>query len=83
MLKPGAGNEGTVRLTANLGSAGGDYCPAIGAPGSELPATNAGKAYLRGKWDDGAAYDDKPAASVGFGIFGSQPKNFIFFRENY
>jgi hypothetical protein len=83
MLKPGAGNEGTVRLTANLGSAGGDYCPAIGAPGSELPATNAGKAYLRGKWDDGAAYDDKPAASVGFGIFGSQPRNFIFFRENY
>lgn len=83
MASPGAGNEGTVRLSANLGSAGGDHCPAIGAPGSELPASDAGKAYLLGKWDDGAAYDDKPSASAGFGLFGSQPKNFIFLRENY
>jgi hypothetical protein len=83
LLKPGSGNEGTVRLTANLGSAGGDYCPAIGAPGSELPASNAGKGYLLGNWDGGAAYDDKPTASAGFGLYGSQPKNFIFFRENY
>ncbi|MDH3321296.1 MAG: hypothetical protein OEO84_16615, partial [Betaproteobacteria bacterium] len=83
MAKPGLANPGTVRLTANLDSAGGTYCPAIGAPGSELPATNAAKGYLRGKWDDGAAYDDKPSASAGFGLFGSQPKNFIFLRENY
>ncbi len=81
MLKPGAGNEGTVQLTANLGSLGGNYCPSVGA--AELPATNAGKAYLLGRWDEGAAYDDKPRASAGFGLFGAQPKNFIFFRENF
>jgi len=81
MAQPGAANPGAVRVTANLGSAGGNYCPSSGA--AELPATNAGKAYLLGRWDDGAAYDDKPTAAAGFGLYGSQPKNFIFFRENY
>jgi hypothetical protein len=47
--------------------------------------------YLLGRWDDTAnpdadgstSYDDKPAGQAGFGLYGSQPKNFIFFRENY
>jgi hypothetical protein len=81
LANPGAGNSGTVRLTANLDSLGGNYCPATGV--SEAPATNAARAYLLGRWDDGAAYDDKPSAAAGFGLYGSQPKNFIFFRENY
>ncbi|HEU4646621.1 MAG TPA: DUF6701 domain-containing protein, partial [Burkholderiales bacterium] len=81
MANPGAGNSGTVRLTANLDSAAGNYCPAVGAAG--LPATNAARAYLLGRWDGGAAYDDKPGATAAFGLYGSQPKNFIFFRENY
>ena len=81
LANPGAGNSGTVRLTANLDSAGGNYCPATGV--AEAPATNAARAYLLGRWDDGAAYDDKPSAAAGFGLYGSQPKNFIFFRENY
>jgi hypothetical protein len=81
LASPGAGNPGTVRLTANLDSAAGNYCPAVGVP--EVPATNAARAYLLGRWDDGAAYDDKPGAAAGFGLYGSQPKNFIFFRENY
>jgi hypothetical protein len=81
LANPGAGNSGTVRLTANLDSAGGNYCPATGV--AQAPATNAARAYLLGRWDDGAAYDDKPGAAAGFGLFGSQPKNFIFFRENY
>jgi len=81
MAKPGVANPGTVRLTANLDSAAGTYCPSVGA--AAVAATNAAKGYLRGKWDDGAAYDDKPTASAGFGLYGSQPKNFIFFRENY
>jgi len=81
LANPGAGNSGTVRLTANLDSLGGNYCPATGV--AEAPATNAARAYLLGRWDDGAAYDDKPSAAAGFGLYGSQPKNFIFFRENY
>lgn len=29
------------------------------------------------------AYDDKPSARAGFGVYGSQPGNFIYFRERY
>jgi len=31
----------------------------------------------------GANYDDDPRATAAFGLYGSQPSNFIFFRENY
>jgi hypothetical protein len=86
---PGAGNTGTVLLAPQLGSAAGTYCPA--APGGTAAATASPAAYLLGRWDDAAnpdadgntAYDDKPAGQAGFGLYGSQPKNFIFFRENY
>jgi hypothetical protein len=44
--------------------------------------TPANKAYLQGRWS-GANYDKDPNATVGFGLYGSQPKNFIYFRENY
>ena len=81
MAKPGISNSGSVLLTANLDSAAGNYCPAVGV--ANLPATNADKAYLLGRWDGGTAYDDKPSARAAFGLYGSQPRNFIFFRENY
>lgn len=81
MAKPGIANAGTVRLTANLDAAVGTYCPSVGA--GSLAASDAAKAYLLGRWDNGSAYDDKPSATVGFGLYGSQPRNFIFFRENY
>jgi len=75
---PGTTNDGSVLLTANLNSAAGLFCN----PASYVAATNASKAYLLGRWDSGAAYDDKPSARAAFGIYG-QPRNFIFFRENY
>ncbi len=40
------------------------------------------KTYLQGNWG-GAGYTFNPSARAGFGLFGSQPRNFIFFRENY
>ncbi len=79
LSSPGTGNNGSVLLTANLDSAAGSYCN----PASYVAATNANKAYLLGRWDGGTAYDDKPGARAAFGLYGSQPKNFIFFRENY
>ena len=79
LTTPGTGNNGSVLLTANLDSAAGSYCD----PASYVAATNANKAYLLGRWDSGSAYDDKPGARAAFGLYGSQPKNFIFFRENY
>jgi len=77
----GAGNTGSVLLTPVLGALGAEmYCPAQG--GAQAAASSAGRAYLQGKWT-GAAWDENPAARAAFGLYGSQPKNFIFFRENY
>ena len=49
-----------------------------------------GNTYLSGNWSavDGdavpsTAYDDNPSCSATFGLYGSQPRQFIFFRENY
>ena len=80
MAAPGLTNPGSVLLTANLDSAAGTYCPSVGV--AAAAATNANKAYLLGRWDSGAGYDDKPSARAAFGVYG-QPRNFIFFRENY
>ena len=77
----GAGNAGTVVLTPVLGALGAErYCPAKG--GGDAAAASADRAYLQGAWS-GAAWDDNPAGQAAFGLYGSQPKNFIFFRENY
>jgi len=84
---PGPGMNGSVLLTPNLGTAGGSYCN----PASFVAAGSAPLSYLLGRWDDAAnpdadgntAYDDKPGARAAFGLYGSQPNNFIFFRENY
>jgi len=82
-------NAGVVRLTPNLGTAAGTYCAAVG--GGTAAATSAAASYLLGRWNDAAnpdadattSYDDNPAGQGAFGLYGSQPKNFIFFRENY
>jgi len=77
----GTDNIGTVLLTPVLGAVGAErYCPAKG--GTETGASSAGRAYLQGAWT-GAPWDDNPSARAAFGLYGSQPKNFIFFRENY
>ena len=78
----GAGNSGSVLVTANLGAGAGgnNFCPA--SPGAESPATGASKSYLQGAWT-GAIWNENPSARATFGLFGGQPKNFIFFRENY
>jgi hypothetical protein len=87
LTAPGSGNNGSVLLTVNLGSAGGSYCN----PGTYVAATNSGRSYLLGRWNDASdpdgnpntMYDDKPSARAAFGLYGSQPNNFIYFRENY
>jgi MSHA biogenesis protein MshQ len=84
---PGSGNNGSVLLTANLGTAAGSYCN----PGTYVAATNSGRSYLLGRWNDASdpdanantMYDDKPSARAAFGLYGSQPSNFIYLRENY
>jgi MSHA biogenesis protein MshQ len=89
LAPPGAGNSGSVLLTPNLGTAAGTYCPAVGV--ATAAATASPAVYLLGRWDDVAnpdanpntSYDDKPRGRAAYGLYGSQPRNFIFFRENY
>jgi len=48
-----------------------------------LPLEPASKPWLQGRWLSGANYDKDPRARVSFGLYGAQPRNYIFFRENY
>ena len=83
---PGAGAQGSVLLTPNLGTSGGSYCD----PASYVAAGSAPLAYLLGRWNDAdnpdgdgnTAYDDKPGGRASYGRY-AQPRNFIFYRENY
>lgn len=93
LAAPGGDNSGPVRLTVNLGTAGanGNYCSGVGAAVLHVPAASAGMSYLLGRWSDAAdpdssaatMYDDRPSAIGAFGLYGSQPNNFIYFRENF
>ena len=77
-------------VTPNLRSvAAGSYCD--NATSGEDAATAAARSYLLGRWNDAAdpdgnastAYDDNPSSRAAFGLYGSQPNNFIYFRENF
>lgn len=83
LAAPGAGKTGTVTLTPILGAAGAEmYCTAQGVSGLQAGVSSANAGYLRGKWT-GATWDENPTGRATFGLYGSQPRNFIFFRENY
>jgi MSHA biogenesis protein MshQ len=56
--------------------------PGAGVSGSVVIAPTALPDYLKGAWT-GAAWDDDPAARASWGVFGSQPRNFIYQRENF
>jgi MSHA biogenesis protein MshQ len=90
LAAPGTNNNGTVLLTPQLGATpAGSYCPSVG--GAATAASAAGASWLLGRWNDAANpdanantfYDDKPAGRAAFGFYGSQPSNYIYFRENY
>jgi len=90
LAAPTGAASGSLRLTPNLGAAaGGNYCAS--AAGGETAASAAALSYLLGRWNDmldpdgipGTMYDDNPSARAAFGLYGSQPDNLIFQRENY
>jgi MSHA biogenesis protein MshQ len=74
---PGAGNNGSVDLAINLGSAS----PAAACPAFTPAATAAGLTHLRGQWC-GGAYDKDPSARARFGISSGADER-IYMRENY
>jgi MSHA biogenesis protein MshQ len=75
VTKPGSSATGTAVMCLDLDVTGtGDTTCSAVAGGD--------KSWLQGPWGS-ATYDKDPSARIGFGYFGAQPRNFIFFRENY
>jgi MSHA biogenesis protein MshQ len=59
--------------------------PAPGSPGAVTLTVNLtaeAKSYLKGNWGV-ATYTADPKSRAAFGLYGGQPHNFIYFRENY
>jgi MSHA biogenesis protein MshQ len=90
LTAPAGAATGSVLLTPNLyPSAAGNYCAGTGS--APAAASAASMPYLLGRWNDlldpdanaSTMYDDNPSARAAFGLFGSQPDNLIFQRENY
>jgi hypothetical protein len=92
-VAPTTGNNGTVLVTPQLrpASVSGSSCSAKGAAPTAIPGTIPSRAYLMGRWNDASnpdanantMYDDNPSGRAAFGVYGSQPSNFIYFRENH
>lgn len=81
-----ANGVGSILLPKPSGG-DGDY---RGALDVTVGLIAAGRNYLLGSWsaanpdaDATTSYDDNPVCGAAFGLYGSQPNNFIFFRENF
>lgn len=83
----GVGNFALLKPTGAVAAPGSvDLCVDLGNDATPPPACVAGapaaRSYLQGR-SSGANYDDDPQARAAFGLYGSQPNNFIYFRENF
>lgn len=67
---------GSVRVCLDLDVAAGGNDPTCQS------VTPSNKTYLQGRWT-ASNYDQDPSARAALGLFGSQPRNFIFQRENF
>jgi hypothetical protein len=76
--------QNPVTFSAGLGNARLS-APGSGNNGSVLVTVNmvgAARSYLQGAWT-GSTFTEDPSARATFGLFGSQPRNFIYQRENF
>ena len=74
---PGEGNLKLLKPTTPVPTIPGSVTLTI-----DLGVTGESKTYLQGNWGV-PTYSANPRARAGFGLYGAQPRNFIFFRENY
>ncbi len=70
-------SPGNVRICLDLDS------PSTQTDNTCVAPAPANQAHLQGRWADTGSYDRDPNARAGFGLYGAQPRNFIYFRENY
>ena len=79
LLKPGAGNAGSVDLALQLDLAPtGTTCTAVG--GATSPAVTANMPFLLGKWNGSTLYDKNPTTRASFSTYRSP---YIYWRENF
>ena len=91
LAAPTGAVSGSVLLTPQLRSPAAAGFSCDNASSGEDALASAGRDYLLGRWNDAAnpdadantSYDDNPAGRAGFGLYGSQPNNYIYFRENH
>ncbi|MGQ0510092.1 MAG: DUF6701 domain-containing protein [Betaproteobacteria bacterium] len=90
LAAPTGAVSGSVLLTPQLhATVAGNSCD--NASSGEDAVVSAARPYLTGRWNDAAnpdadattAHDDNPSGRASFGVYGSQPNNYIYFRENY
>ncbi|MBI3044755.1 MAG: hypothetical protein HYY78_18210 [Betaproteobacteria bacterium] len=81
LAAPGSGNNGSVNLTVNLGSAAalGTTCRSTGD--ASVADSGANLLFLRGNWT-GGAYDQNPGARATFGVY-TGAEEVIFIRETF
>ena len=78
----GSTSPQSVSFTPNLGTGFIRLAaPGAGNTGS-VSVTPTVPSYLQGNWT-GSTWDQNPTNRAAWGVFGSQPQNFIYQRENY
>ena len=73
---PAAATPGGVVICADLDGAIPTDAACIATTPANLP-------WLKGNWGSATTYIDDPRARATFGLFGSQPRQFIYMREYY
>jgi hypothetical protein len=48
-----------------------------------VATTPANLPWLKGNWGSATTYSDDPKSRATFGLFGAQPRQFIYLREYY
>jgi hypothetical protein len=72
---PFANGVGNLKLTKPSPAANGSVDVTVNLPGAAMT-------YLQGNWTT-TAFTGNPTARANFGIYGAQPNQFLYFRENH
>ena len=89
-ITPANMNNGNVTIGGTFASGVGSLtltapAPVPASPGAvtvTVDLTAEAKSYLKGNWGV-STYTLDPSSRAAFGLYGSPPSNFIYFRENY